>query len=159
MTALKSDQPMFTGEHPRTLDVGLRVNLPKDWRSLNIKEFFLISGSAEPYIRVMPRSEYEKAVASITEAVDLNPREKNICLRELGKCLRTQLDSSGRLTLPGDLCSKIGVGTKSADVILRGTVLNFEVWKPKDIADWEKKQAEPDEHGNPRMNVQDFLGL
>lgn len=159
MTASKPDQPMFTGEHPRTLDVGLRVNLPKDWRSLNIKEFFLISGSAEPYIRVMPRSEYDKAVASVTEAVDLNPREKNICLRELGKCLRTQLDSSGRLTLPADLCAKIGVGTKSADVILRGTVLNFEVWKPKDIADWEKKQAEPDEHGNPRMNVQDFLGL
>ena len=159
MTASKPDQPMFTGEHPRTLDVGLRVNLPKDWRSLNIKEFILISGSAEPYIRVMPRSEYEKAVASITEAVDLNPREKNICLRELGKCLRTQLDSSGRLTLPADLCTKIGVGTKSADVILRGTVLNFEVWKPKDITDWEQKQAEPDEHGNPRMNVQDFLGL
>ena len=159
MTALKPDQPMFTGEHSRTLDVGLRVNLPKDWRSLKITEFFLISGSAEPYIRVMPRSEYEKAVASITEAVDLNPREKNICLRELGKCLRTQLDSSGRLTLPAELCARIGVGTKSPDVILRGTVLNFEVWKPKDIADWEKKQAEPDEHGNPRMNVHDVLGL
>jgi DNA-binding transcriptional regulator/RsmH inhibitor MraZ len=159
MAAPKSDPPMFTGEHPRTLDVGLRVILPKDWRSLKITEFFLISGSAESYIRVMPRSEYDKAVAAITDDKNLTPRERNIHLRELGKCVRVMLDSAGRLALPSELCDKIGVSAKKPDVRLHGTVLNFEIWNPKGLADWERRQGEPDENGKLRMNVREYLGL
>ena len=159
MAASKSDQPMFTGEHPRTLDVGLRVILPKDWRSPKITEFFLISGSAEPYIRVMPRSQYDAAVTEITGNQKLTPRERNICLRDLGKCMRVWLDSSWRLSLPSDLCDKAGISAKKPDVILHGTVLNFEIWSPKALADWERKQAKPDEKGKPRMNAREQLGL
>ena len=50
MTAAAPTLPMFSGEHPRSLDSALRVSLPKDWRGLQIEEFYLISGSAESYI-------------------------------------------------------------------------------------------------------------
>ena len=159
MAASKSDPPTFNGEHPRTLDESLRVILPKDWRSPKLKEFFLILGSADPCLRAMPRWEFDNAVAEITGNPKLTPRDRNICLRQLGKCMRVKLDSSWRFALPSELCDKIGIGTKKPDVILHGTVMNFEIWSPKALADWESKQDEPDENGNPRMNVRDQLGL
>jgi DNA-binding transcriptional regulator/RsmH inhibitor MraZ len=160
MAAPKSDQPMFTGEHPRTLDVGLRVILPKDWRSLKITEFFLISGSAEPYIKAMPRSEYDKAVAEITSDPSLSRAQRNIHLRSLGsKCTRVILDSSGRMTLPAELCKEIGVSAEKPDVTLQGAVLSFEIWNSKGLEHWERRQARPDDSGLPRMNVKEFLGV
>lgn len=159
MAATKSDPPMFNGEHPRTLDQSLRVILPKDWRSPKLKEFFLISGSAEPYLRAMPRWEFDNAVAEITGNQKLTPRERNICLRDLGKCMRVKLDSAWRFALPLDLCDKIGIGTKKPDVILHGTVMNFEIWSPKALADWERKKAVPDENGKLPINVREQLGL
>lgn len=151
---------MFTGEHDRLLDSGLRVILPKDWRGLKISEFFLISGSAEPYIKAMPRSEYDKAVAEITNDPALTRLARNTHLRSLGsKCKRVTLDSSGRLTMPAELCKEIGVSVEKPDIVLLGAVTAFEIWNPKGLKDWERKQAQPDEAGHPRMNVKEFLGV
>lgn len=151
---------MFTGAHERLLDPGLRVILPKDWRSLKITEFFLIPGSAETFIKAMPRAEYESKVAEIKGDTSLTRLQRNTYLRSLGyQCVRVLLDSAGRLTVPSDLCKKIGVSATKPDVVLLGVVDGFEIWHPKDFAGWKLTQTEPDKAGQPGMNVQDFLGV
>src|SRR5205823_7064644 len=70
MAEAESRMPMFTDELERQLDSGLRVPLPKDWRSLLITEFFLITDSSKSYIKAFPRSEYEHFIAKI----DSNPK-------------------------------------------------------------------------------------
>ena len=151
---------MFTGEHPRLLDPALRVILPKDWRSLKITEFFLIQGSAEPFIKAMPHTEYAGKVAEIKGDTSLTRLERNTHLRSLGsQCVRVLVDSAGRLTVPSDLCKAIGVGANKPDVALIGVVDGFEIWNPKNLENWKLKQAKPDASGKPRMNVQEFLGV
>lgn len=159
MTATHTEHAMFTGEHPRLLDPALRVILPKDWRSLKITEFFLIQGSAEICIKAMPHTEYASKVAEIKGA-SLTSLERNRFLRSLGsQCVRVVVDSAGRLTVPSDLCKAIGIGTTKPDVALVGVVDGFEIWNPKKLESWKLKQADPDESGKPRMNVQEFLGV
>jgi DNA-binding transcriptional regulator/RsmH inhibitor MraZ len=160
MAATHTEQPRFTGAHERLLDGGLRVILPKDWRSLKVTEFFLIPGSAETFIKAMPRAEYDSKVAEIKGEPSLTRLQRNTYLRDLGhQCMRVVLDSSGRLTVPSDLCKKINVSTDKPDVVLLGVVDGFEIWHPKDFAKWKQKQTGPVEAGQPRMNVQEFLGV
>ena len=160
MTAPASNQPMFTGEHPRSLDSGLRVNLPKDWRSLQITEFFLISGSAEPYIMVMPRSEYEDKVAEITGAPNLSRAERNTHLRNLGsQCKRVTIDSSGRIAVPTDICKALKLAADNADVMLVGAVRSFEIWNPNGYEKWTRKQSAPGKQGAAHSGLKEFLGV
>ena len=160
MAATHTEPPMFTGEHARLVDAGLRVILPKDWRSLKITEFFLIPGSADPFIKAMTPAEYAAKVAEIKSATSLTPLNRNRHLRSLGhQCVRVRLDSAGRLTVPSDFCKKIAVNAAKPDVVLVGAVDGFEIWTPKDFAKWKRAQGEPDESGQPRMNVQEFLGI
>ena len=151
---------MFTGEHDRLVDAGLRVILPKDWRSLKITEFFLIPGSADPLIKAMTRAEYAAKVAEIKGDASLSRLKRNTHLRSLGhQCARVLLDTAGRLTVPSDFCKKIAVSAARPDVVLVGAVEGFEIWNPKDFAKWKRTQGEPDEAGQSRMNVQEFLGI
>ena len=160
MTAGHTEPPMFTGAHERLLDAGLRVILPKDWRSLKITEFFLIPGSAEPFIKAMPHAEYAGKVAEIKGDTSLTRLQRNTYLRDLGyQCVRVLLDSAGRLTVPLEICKRIGVSAAKPDVVLLGVVDGFEIWHPKDFGKWKDKQAKPAEAGQSRMNVQEFLGV
>ena len=165
---------MFTGEHPRLLDAASRVNLPKDWRSLKITEFYLISGSADSFIMAMPRSEYEAKVAEIMNPENkLSPAERNKHLRSLGaQCVKVKLDSAGRLTLPAGLCKDINIAppppdakpasdddAKGTPVLLIGAVTTIEIWNPEGYEKWKRKQSEPGVNGETPMNVKEFLGV
>jgi len=160
MTAAASQMPMFTGEHPRSLDSALRVSLPKDWRSLQITEFYLISGSAESYVKAMPRADYESKVAEIMGDSSLTREERNSHLRSLGsQCQKVTLDSAGRLTVPSDLCDEIGVGEKEPNVVFVGAITGFEIWRPDTFKDWKRRQASPKTKGKAHMDVKKFLGV
>lgn len=160
MTAAASQLPMFTGEHPRSLDSALRVSLPKDWRSLQITEFYLISGSAESYIKVMTRSNYESKVAEIMGDNSLTREQRNAHLRNLGsQCQKVTLDSSGRLTVPADLGEEIEVSADEPSVVFVGAITDFEIWRPETFKDWKKRQKSPKTQGNAHLDVKKFLGV
>ena len=160
MAATQTEQPMFTGAHERLLDPALRVILPKGWRSLKITEFYLIPGSAETFIKAMPRAEYESKVAEIKDDASLSRLQRNTYLRDLGfQCTHVLLDSAGRFILPSDLCKKIAVSADKPDIVLLGVVDGFEIWHPKDFAKWKRNQTAPMGTGQSRMNVQEFLGV
>jgi len=167
MHATEPLQPMFTAEHPRQLDSGLRVMLPKDWRGLNITEFFLISGSTSSfgtpcrYIRAYPRSEYNEMIAKIKNDPDIDQAERQVQLFEIGSaCRRVLVDPNGRLTVPQDLCKESGIGTtKNTPVILTGEVLAFSIWKPSELAAWKAQSAAEAKNGRPRMSAkQKYFG-
>jgi DNA-binding transcriptional regulator/RsmH inhibitor MraZ len=167
MHATEPLQPMFTAEHPRQLDSGHRVMLPKDWRSLNITEFFLISGSTSSfgidckYIRAYPRSEYNEMIGKIKNDPDIDQTERQRQLFEIGSaCRRVVVDPSGRLTLPPDLCKESGIGTtKNTPVMLTGEVLAFSIWKPSELAAWKEQCANEAKSGRPRMSAkQKYFG-
>jgi DNA-binding transcriptional regulator/RsmH inhibitor MraZ len=160
MTAAAFHLPMFTGEHPRSLDSALRVSLPKDWRGLQITEFYLISGSAESYIKAMPREDYESKVAEIMNDPKLDRLTKNSHLRSLGsQCQKAILDSSGRLTVPSDLCDEIGIGADKPNMVFVGAVTGFEIWHPDTFKDWKRRQASTKAKGKEHMDVKKFLGV
>src|SRR5882757_6488808 len=138
MTEAESRLPMFTDELERQLDSGLRVVLPKDWRSLNITDFVLISDSSSSFVKVFPQSEYDKFVAKIESDPTLDEQTRNEHLEEIGStCKKVELDNAGRLALPANMCADIGIGEKNPTVILKGAVRTFNVWNPARL---KKKQ-------------------
>lgn len=160
MAETESQKPMFTDELVRTLDSGLRVMLPKDWRSLNVTEFFLISGSSSSFIKAFPRSEYDKFIAKIEDDTSLSEDVRNELLEEIGSaCKRVTLDASGRLTLPPEFCAKIGVGTEKPDVVLKGAVRTFNIWNPTKLAMHREASTKMADAGKPRMSAKQFLGV
>jgi DNA-binding transcriptional regulator/RsmH inhibitor MraZ len=160
MTAAAPTLPMFSGEHPRSLDSALRVSLPKDWRSLQIEEFYLISGSAECYIKAMPRQDYESKVAEILNDPKLPREVKNSHMRDLGsQCQKVFLDSAGRITVPADLCKEIGIGADEPNMVFVGAITGFEIWRPDTFKDWKRRRALPKAKGKAHLDVKKFLGV
>ena len=152
-------KPMFTDELERQLDSGLRVMLPKDWRSLNITQFVMISDSSSSFIKVFPQTEYDKFVAKIEFNDDLDELTRNEHLEELGStCKKVQTDSAGRLALPANFCAEIGVGEKNPTVILKGAVRTFNIWNPARLKKRNEAKLKLTESGRA-LSAKKFLGV
>jgi DNA-binding transcriptional regulator/RsmH inhibitor MraZ len=153
-------RPMFTDEHERMLDSGLRVMLSKDWRGLKITEFYLISDSSSSFVKAFPRSEFDRWVAKIEDDPTLDEETRNKHLEELASnCKKVQIDSAGRLALPAGLCAEIGVGEKNPAVILTGAVRTFNIWNPARLKARKAAEQKMAEAGQPSLSVKKFLGV
>ena len=148
---------MFTDELERQLDSGLRVPLPKDWRSLLITEFFLITDSSKSYIKVFPRSEYEKFIAKIDANPKLDETARNKHHEAIASsCKLVQLDNVGRLTLPAKFCEEIGIKGANPTVTLKGAHKTFNIWNPAKLKKMERK---PIGKGRALPSPKIFLGV
>ena len=157
MAEAESRSPMFTDELERQLDSGLRVPLPKDWRSLLITEFFLITDSSKSYIKVFPRSEYEKFIAKIDSNTKLDEKARNRHHEAIASsCKMVQLDSAGRLSLPAKFCEEIGIKGVNAKVTLKGAHKTFNIWNPAKL---KKREQKPARNGHATPDAKIFLGV
>jgi DNA-binding transcriptional regulator/RsmH inhibitor MraZ len=160
MAEAESRLPMFTDELERQLDSGLRVMLPKDWRSLNITDFVLISDSSSSFIKVFPQSEYDKFVAKIESDPMLDEQTRNEHLEEIGStCKKVELDNAGRLALPANMCAEIGIGEKNPTVILKGAVRTFNVWNPARLKKKQEAKQKLADTGRTPLSAKKFLGV
>jgi DNA-binding transcriptional regulator/RsmH inhibitor MraZ len=160
MAETESRLPMFTDELERQLDSGLRVMLPKDWRSLNITDFVLISDSSSSFIKVLPQSEYDRFVAKIESNSDLDEQTRNEHLEEIGStCKKVQLDSAGRMALPANMCAEIGIGEKNPTVILKGAVRTFNIWNPARLKKKLEAKQQLTAAGHSQLSAKKFLGV
>jgi len=160
MAEAESRMPMFTDELERQLDSGLRVMLPKDWRSLNITDFVLISDSSSSFIKVLPQSEYDKFVTKIESNTEIDEFTRNQHLEEIGSsCKQVQLDSAGRLSLPANMCAEIGIGEKNPTVILKGAVRTFNIWNPARLKKKLEAKQKLAESGEAQLSAKKFLGV
>lgn len=153
-------RPLFTDEHERTLDSGLRVILSKDWRSLKITEFLLLPDSSSSFVKAFPRLEFDKWVAKIEDNTSLDEKTRNRHLEAIAsKSKKVQLDSAGRLAMPAALCAKIGVGLEYPNVILRGAARTFNIWNPERLKAYEEAQQKMNDAGAGSLSVEEFLGI
>jgi DNA-binding transcriptional regulator/RsmH inhibitor MraZ len=160
MAEASAQQPTFNGELERTLDSGFRVMLPKDWRSHRITEFFVFSDSTSSFVKVLPRSEYDRYITKIQTNTSLSERERNEFLEEVGSTFtRVLVDNMGRLPLPAALCAKIGVGGDNPKVIFKGAVTSFNIWNPAKLAARDQLRERMAESGTPPVSAKTFLGV
>jgi DNA-binding transcriptional regulator/RsmH inhibitor MraZ len=160
MAEAESRSPMFTDELERQLDSGLRVPLPKDWRSLLITEFFLITDSSNSFIKAFPRSEYEKFIAKIESDTSLDETTRNEHLEEIASaCKMAQLDNAGRLTLPAKFCEEIGIRGKNPTVTLKGAAKTFNIWNPARLQKKQDAKRKLAATGRAPLSAKKFLGV
>ena len=120
---------MFIDGFERELDEGLRFAMPKDWRSLEIKDFVLITDSSKTFISVTPPSVLDKQMAKIEADETLDDTARGNCMEVLASCCkRVRLDNSGRMALPTTLCAEVGI-TEDEKIVLRGAgVRGFRIY-------------------------------
>jgi DNA-binding transcriptional regulator/RsmH inhibitor MraZ len=160
MAEAESRSPMFTDELERQLDSGLRVPLPKDWRSLLITEFFLITDSSKSFIKAFPRSEYETFIAKIESDPTLDATARNELHEEIASsCKLVELDNAGRLTLPSKFCEEIGIVGKNATVVLKGSNRTFNIWNPAKLAAKQLAKQQLAEAGHAPQSGKKLLGV
>lgn len=160
MAEAASQLPTFNGEIERVLDSGLRVMLPKDWRSHKITEFFVFSDSTSSFVKALPRYEYDRYIAKIENNPSLTERARNEFLEEVGSTFtRVLLDSAGRLALPANLCKEIGVGPEKPDVTLMGAVKGFNIWNPAKLAARKQLRQKMAASGEAPVSAKEFLGV
>lgn len=152
--------PKFDAEVERTLDNGLRVVVPPDWREFGIPEFFLVGDSSGSFIKAFPPGEYDKIIAQIEAECGNDLVRLHEELEEIGSVSkRVKLDSAGRLAIPSELCEAIGIGTKGPKVLLKGAVRTFNIWNPEKYAERQKARKQLEEAGQKQVNGRRRLGL
>lgn len=162
MNAAASPLPKFTGEHTRSLDSALRVSLPKEWRGLKIKEFYLYltPGSANSHLLLMPGTDYDRKVADLMADTTLTREQRSAYLRAFGsQSQHVTLDNAERLTVPLEMCKRIGVNVKKPEVVFVGAVHTIEIWNPASFKAWTKTSMETLTKGKPLLNMGKYFGV
>jgi DNA-binding transcriptional regulator/RsmH inhibitor MraZ len=152
--------PKFDAEVERTLDNGLRLVVPPDWREFGIPEFFLVRDSNSSFIKAFPPAEYDKIIEQIEKDCGSDLERLHEEMEAIGSVSkRVKLDAAGRLAVPSELCEAIGIGTKSPKVLLKGAVRTFNIWNPAKYADREAARKKMEASGQQQVNGRRRLGV
>ena len=152
--------PKFDADLERTLDNGLRMVVPPDWREFGIPEFFLVRDSNNSFIKAFPPSEYDKIINQIEQECGSDLERLHEEMEAIGSVSkRVKLDTAGRLAVPADMCEAIGVGTKGPKVLLKGAVRTFNIWNPAKYAEREAARKQLEAAGQKQINGRRRLGL
>ncbi len=149
--------PFYTGEFRHGLDPKNRITIPSAWRTGEAEGFYARIDSTGSCIVIYPPGEFQKTLASIEALPNTSQRERMQFIRQFSaETLPCSLDKQGRMVLPPDFCTRIGLnGPKSpkGEVILVGNYGRFEIWHPERWADTKEAEA-PTFH-----NLANQLGL
>ena len=152
--------PKFDADLERTLDNGLRMVVPPDWREFGIPEFFLVRDSTNSFIKAFPPSEFDKIINQIEQECGNDLERLHDEMEAIGSVSkRVKLDSAGRFAVPADMCEAIGIGTKGPKVLLKGAVRTFNIWNPAKYAEREDARKKMEAAGQKQVNGRRRLGL
>jgi DNA-binding transcriptional regulator/RsmH inhibitor MraZ len=152
--------PKFDAEVERSLDNGLRLVVPPDWREFGIPEFFLVRDSSNSFIKAFPPAEYDKIIDQIERECGSDLERLHEEMEAIGSVSkRVKVDSAGRMAIPSELCEAIGLEAKSPKVLLKGAVRTFNIWNPTKYADREKARKKLEEAGQQQVNGRRRLGI
>lgn len=151
MSAETLNPKLYTGEFRHGVDPKHRITIPSAWRSKDGDEFFMRLDSAKKCISVMPVEEFRAKVALIETAPGISLRERQIMKRHFAaKSQACTADKQGRMVIPQDLASLVGV---KEEAMLVGAVGSFEIWSPEG---WTETTAADDA---TCLNLENLLGL
>ncbi|MBS3974883.1 MAG: division/cell wall cluster transcriptional repressor MraZ [Actinobacteria bacterium] len=133
---------MFLGDHRHTLDAKGRVSLPSRFRSEMTGKLVVAKG-LDKCLYVYPAGEYGRFVEELVAKEDFEPRLRKIRRFFTAGAVEVELDSAGRIGLPGNLRAYAGL---SKDVAIAGNGNRIEIW---DSAMW-------DEYSEAGENIEDL---
>jgi MraZ protein len=117
----------FLGEYEATLDAKGRFLLPAGFKK-QLKEgenTFVLSRGIERCLTLYPMSSWEPIVQKINALNDFDPNVRAFRRQFLGGATEVELDSAGRMLLPGTLKEYADL---SKDIILVAALDKIEVW-------------------------------
>lgn len=153
--------PKFDAEIERTLDNGLRMVVPPDWREYGIPEFFLVRDSSNSFIKAFPPAEIDKIIAQIEQECGHDLERLHEEMEAIGSVAkRVKVDAAGRLAIPSEYLSSIGIDPKGPkEVLLKGAFRTFNIWNPAKYAEREAARKKLEAAGQQQVNGRRRLGL
>ncbi|MBT7981184.1 MAG: hypothetical protein HN584_01355 [Akkermansiaceae bacterium] len=146
-----NDVRLFAGTVQHTLDDNHRVTVPARWRFEGLSELFAVPDPRQPFLILLPDSELKKIVNDLETAEGVEPLVRRQFVRQLfSRATPCPLDRQGRLVLPYEICSELGLG---GEVMLAGGGSRIEVWRPEN---WYENQTKEE---NSFANIADRVGL
>jgi MraZ protein len=112
------------GTHSYALDPKGRVSLPARFREAFADGCWLTIGQ-DNCLYVFPRAEWERRAAEVGSPLLSDAAGRAYGRMFFGKAHEAELDSQGRVTIPGRLREEVGI---TKDVIVLGVMDRMEIW-------------------------------
>ncbi len=122
----------FRGIHDHSLDAKNRLTVPARFRAQLAGPIVLGKGF-ERCLQVFPEAVYESiADAALAGVNPLSPQARDLNRHLYGNSMPTELDSAGRIMLPGPFLAHAGI---EKDAVIVGAGQWLEIW---DRATWQE---------------------
>jgi MraZ protein len=132
----------FHGQHEHSLDSKDRLTIPARFRAALADGVILVKG-LDPCVEVYPVQEFarfeEREVAGFST---FSRDQRRMRRRIYAHSVDEQLDSAGRIRLPGNLIEHAGLG---GPCVIVGVGDYLEIWQPET---WGAEDAEVDAKAN-----------
>jgi MraZ protein len=118
----------FLGEFEATLDLKGRFLLPAGFKKQLPEEgstVFVINRGFEKCLTLYPLKTWEPIFARISKLNDFDPKVREFRRYFLNGATHLELDSAGRLLIPGNLKEYAGL---EKDIVLTSAVTKIEIW-------------------------------
>lgn len=118
----------FLGEYEATLDLKGRFLLPAGFKKQLPEEgstVFVINRGFEKCLTLYPLKTWEPIFARISKLNDFDPKVREFRRYFLNGATHVELDSAGRLLIPGGLKEYAGL---EKDIVLSSAVKKIEIW-------------------------------
>jgi transcriptional regulator MraZ len=112
------------GTHSYALDPKGRVSLPARFREAFADGCWLTIGQ-DNCLYVFPRAEWDRRAAEVGSPLLSDAAGRAYGRMFFGKAHEAELDSQGRVTIPGRLREEVGI---TKDVIVLGVMDRMEIW-------------------------------
>lgn len=132
--------PLFSGEHPSTIDDKNRVIIPAKMRAAAGRDGesgFYITRGIDDCITIQTAARFEQTSAAAAESSNRQTAAGRMIERAIfSKAEFAQCDRQGRLLLPARLLQQLGIGRQ---VVIVGVNDRIEIW---DQARWTEADKE-----------------
>ena len=129
---------MFRGINNLALDAKGRLAMPARYRERLLESCagrLIVTVEFDPCLLVYPLPEWEKIEEKLVALPSMNKQARTLQRRMMGHATECEIDSQGRIRLPGILQEQAGLEKK---VVMIGQGKKFEIW---DESVWQGNQT------------------
>lgn len=129
---------MFRGINNLALDAKGRLAMPARYRERLLESCsgrLIVTVEFDPCLLVYPLPEWEKIEEKLVALPSMNKQARTLQRRMIGHATECEIDSQGRIRLPGILQEQAGLEKK---VVMIGQGKKFEIW---DESVWQGNQT------------------
>lgn len=127
MPKTASQPVIYAGEFRHAVDPKHRVTVPSRWRGEDEGgDFFAVPDPAGNFLMILPPVEFDRVKADVEANPAIAPSDRRKFIRRFYALARlVSLDKQGRILLPEDYCSRLGL---EGEVVLIGSHSRMEIW-------------------------------